>query len=111
MLAPTRSGDRLALDSTMAKLTRKGYSTGMTVIEKNLLDHLIELKALVKAMPTAHPKPNLLPLFQQIEELANQLPRGTAPDLLHYLQKKSYEKAREWLEGHYSEIQKGGCLR
>ena len=53
-------------------------------------------------MPTANPKPKLLPLFQRIEELAEQLPRSTAPDLLHYMQKKSYEKARLWLEGSYS---------
>ena len=83
----------------------------MTALENKILDHLTKLEAAVKAMPTANPKPNLLPLFQQIEELANQLPRSTAPDLLHYLQRKSYEKARQWLEGHHSEIQKGGCLR
>jgi len=83
----------------------------MTTIERRLLERLVELDDKVKSMPTANPKPNLLPLFQQIEELANQLPRSTAPDLLHYLQKKSYEKARQWLEGRYAEIQKGGCQR
>jgi hypothetical protein len=83
----------------------------MTAIEKDLLARLIELESAVKALSTAKPKPNLLPLFQQIEEIADQLPRGTSPDLLHYLQKKSYEKARQWLEGRYPEIQKGGCLR
>ena len=83
----------------------------MTAIEQNLLARLIELDAAVAAMPTANPKPNLLPLFQQIEELAGQLPRGTAPDLLHYLQRKSYEKARQWLQGRYPEIQSGGCQR
>jgi hypothetical protein len=83
----------------------------MTAIERNILDRLIELDEKVKAMPTANPKPNLLPLFQQIEELAGQLPRSSAPDLLHYMQKKSYEKARQWLEGRYAEIQKGGCKR
>ncbi|MFO1512982.1 MAG: hypothetical protein U1F83_08750 [Verrucomicrobiota bacterium] len=83
----------------------------MTAIERQILDRLIELDQAVKSLPTAHPKPNLLPLFQKIEELADQLPRSTAPDLLHYLQRKSYEKARQWLEGRYAEIQKGGCLR
>ena len=83
----------------------------MTATERHLLDRLIELDALVKTMPTANPKPNLLPLFEQIEALADQLPRSTAPDLLHYLQKKSYEKARQWLEGQSADIQKGGCLR
>ncbi len=83
----------------------------MTAIERQILDCLIELDQAVKSLPTANPKPNLLPRFQQIEELADQLPRSTAPDLLHYLQKKSYEKARQWLEGSYAEIQKGSCKR
>ncbi len=83
----------------------------MTALEHDILKRLIELEATVKTLPTANPKPNLLPLFQQIEELAAQLPRSTPPDLMHYLQKKSYEKARQWLEGRYPEIQKGGCLR
>ena len=83
----------------------------MTVLEKQILERLVELDDKVKTMATANPKPNLLPLFQQIEELADQLPRSTAPDLLHYMQRKSYEKARQWLEGRYAEIQKGGCKR
>ncbi len=83
----------------------------MTVLEHDILEHLIKLEATVKAMPAANPKPNLLPLFEQIEALADQLPRETAPDLLHYMQRKSYEKARQWLEGGYAEIQKGGCVR
>ena len=83
----------------------------MTDIERSILDRLIALDEAVKAMPTANPKPNLLPLFQQIEQLADQLPRSTAPDLLHYMQRKSYEKARQWLECRFDEIQKGGCKR
>ena len=83
----------------------------MTALEKQILERLIELDEMVKTMPTANPKPNLLPLFQQIEELADELPRSTAPDLLHYMQRKSYEKARQWLEGRYAEIHKGGCSR
>jgi hypothetical protein len=83
----------------------------MTALEKQILDRLIELDGTVKTMSTANPKPNLLPLFQQIEELADQLPRSTAPDLQHYMQRKSYEKARQWLEGRYAEIHKGSCKR
>jgi hypothetical protein len=83
----------------------------MTAIERDILTALNDLDAIVKTMATANPKPNLLPLFQRIEALADQLPRSTSPDLLHYMQKKSYEKARLWLKGNYAEIQKGGCLR
>lgn len=83
----------------------------MTELERNILDALKELEATVKTLATANPKPSLLPLFQRIETLADQLPRSTAPDLLHYMQKKSYEKARLWLEGSYAEIHKGGCKR
>lgn len=95
----------------MEKLATKRYSMVVTVLEKQILERLVELDEKVKTMATANPKPNLLPLFQQIEELADQLPRSTAPDLLHYMQRKSYEKARQWLEGRFAEIQKGGCAR
>jgi hypothetical protein len=83
----------------------------MTALERDILKALNELDATVKTMATANPKPSLLPLFQRIEVLANELPRSTSPDLLHYMHKKSYEKARLWLEGRFAEIQKGGCLR
>ncbi len=109
VLDPTRIHSRL--NSKVEMLAPNEYSLRMTEVERNLLERLVELDATVKALPTANPKPNLLPLFQQIEQLADQLPRSTAPDLLHYLQKKSYEKARQWLEGRYGEIQKGGCKR
>lgn len=95
----------------MEKVAATGYSVGMTEIERRLLDRLIELDAQVKTLADAQPKPNLLPLFAQIEALTAQLPRGTAPDLLHYLHRKSYEKARQWLEGHAAEIHTGGCQR
>jgi len=87
------------------------YLLGMTALERDILNALTELDAAVKTMATADPKPDLLPLLQRIETLADQLPRSTAPDLLHYLQKHSFEKARLWLEGRFAEIQKGGCLR
>jgi hypothetical protein len=38
------------------------------------LQTLIELEAAVKSMPTA-PKPNLLPLFARLDELARACPR------------------------------------
>ena len=69
-----------------------------TALEENLLNALVELDNAVKSMPTANPKPNLLQFFSRIEELAKQLPPGTDHNLLHYLHKKSYEKARLHLE-------------
>jgi hypothetical protein len=78
-------------------------------IEKNLLDALVELDNAVKTMPSANPKPNLLPLFSRLDELTRQLPRDTDPALLHYLHKKSYEKARLYLQGHDAENQAGNC--
>ena len=87
------------------------YQIIMTETERNILEALNELEATVKSMPIANPKPNLLPLFARIEVLANDLPRSASPDLLHYMQRKSYEKARMWLQGRYDEIAKGGCIR
>ena len=81
----------------------------MTEVENQLLQALTEVEAAVKAIPTANPKPNLLPLFARVDELAGQLPRTTPPELRHYLQKKSYQKARLFLEGRDAENAAGNC--
>jgi hypothetical protein len=78
-------------------------------IEKNLLAALGELDAAVKSMPSANPKPDLLPFFAHIDELAKQLASDADPALLHYLQKKSYEKARLHLQGRDAENRAGNC--
>ncbi|HEY3932098.1 MAG TPA: hypothetical protein VGM58_06990 [Verrucomicrobiae bacterium] len=78
-------------------------------LEKNLLNTLIELDDAVKSIPTVNPKPNLLPIFSRIDELTKQLPRDTDPTLLHYLHKKSYEKARLFLQDRDAENQVGNC--
>jgi hypothetical protein len=80
-----------------------------SLIEKNILTAIVELDNAVKSMPTANPKPNLLPLFARIDGLTKQLPRDADPQLLHYLHKKSYEKARLWLQGREAENQAGNC--
>ena len=74
-----------------------------------MLTALVELEAAVKSMPVANPKPDLLPIFSRIDELTKQLPRDADPALLHYLHKKSYEKARLWLEGRDADNQIGNC--
>ena len=81
----------------------------MTATEQNIFNALTDLENAVTSMPAANPKPNLLPLFARLDELTRQLPPQTAPDLLHYLHKKSYEKARLFLEGRDAENQVGSC--
>jgi len=78
-------------------------------VEQQLLVALLELQEAVRQLPTASPKPNLLPLFARIDGLTLQLPRDTDPTLLHYLHKKSYEKARLFLQGRDAENQAGNC--
>jgi hypothetical protein len=82
----------------------------MNETERAILQSLIELDAAVKSMPTANPKPNLMPLFSRLDELTRQLPKNASPDLLHYLHKKSYEKARLWIEGRDAANARGNCL-
>ena len=78
-------------------------------VEKNLLAVLIELDETVQGMSAASPKPSLLPLFGRIDELTRRLPPDTDPALLHYLHRKSYEKARLYLLGRDAENQAGNC--
>lgn len=79
------------------------------MLEKQLLESLLALDRAIASLPAANPTPNLLPLFARIEELTRQLPRDTDPTLLHYLHKKSYEKARLYLQGRDAENQVGNC--
>ncbi|MBC8002620.1 MAG: hypothetical protein H7X97_08540 [Opitutaceae bacterium] len=81
----------------------------MTDLEKQILQSLLDLEAAIRSMPTANPKPDLLVHFSRLDVLTNELPRNASPNLLHYLHKKSYEKARLYLQERFEEIQKGGC--
>jgi len=81
----------------------------MSETEQDILRTLNELDASVKSMPGAASKPNLLAFFERLEALARKLPRGSNPDLLHYLNRKSYEKARLLLEGRDPENARGTC--
>jgi len=82
----------------------------MTETQKNILQALLELERVVAAIPTSNPKPNLLPLFTRLDELTRELPPDTDPSLLHYLHKKSFEKARLFLQGRDAENAQGNCL-
>ena len=81
----------------------------MTELEQAILTSLVELDTAVRSMASTRPKPDLLALFNRLEDLARQLPRDTDPNLLHYLHKKSYEKARLLLEGRDRENARGSC--
>lgn len=81
----------------------------MTETESRILETIIELEQAVEAMKSTSPKPNLSVLFTRIDELTRLLPPGTAPSLMHYLHKKSYQKARLFLEGRDGENQAGNC--
>ncbi len=81
----------------------------MTATEQTILQTLVELDDAVKQMRTANPKPNLLPIFARLDELMRQLPKDAPEELLHYLHKKSYEKARLFLEGREAENKAGTC--
>jgi len=83
----------------------------MTETEKELLVSLIELDQAVQSLRTARPKPELQPIFARLERLLEELPPNADPNLLHYLHKKSYEKARLFLEGRDAENSRGGCQR
>lgn len=81
----------------------------MNDTENAVLATLTELDEMVRAMKTANPKPNLLPLFQKLDALAAQLGPRADPSLLHYLHKKSYEKALLYLQGRDAENARGAC--
>ncbi|MEP6662862.1 MAG: hypothetical protein ABJC04_04260 [Verrucomicrobiota bacterium] len=79
----------------------------MTEMENELLQTLLDLENKVRSMGTANPKPDLLPVFSRLDELTASLAKNTDPQLLHYLHKRSYEKARLFLQGR--EMEKGNC--
>ena len=81
----------------------------MNETERDILATLKDLEAKVASIKTANPKPNLLPVFERLEVLTAQLGPRADHSLLHYLHKKSYEKARLYLEGRDAENARGAC--
>ncbi len=81
----------------------------MTATEQTIWQTLVELDETVRSLPTANPKPSLLPIFSRLDDLTRQLPPQSDPQLLHYLHKKSYEKARLFLAGRDAENAAGNC--
>jgi hypothetical protein len=83
----------------------------MSLVEQEILSALIELEQAVQAGASGRSRSGLIPLFDRLDQLTRRLPDGTDPNLLHYLHKKSYQKARLWLQGRDAENSRGGCLR
>jgi hypothetical protein len=81
----------------------------MNETERGILAALNRLDTMARSMKTANPKPNLLPVFEELDQLTAQLGRDGDPNLLHYLHKKSFEKARLYLEGREAENEQGSC--
>lgn len=81
----------------------------MNEIEQEILSNLRELDRLARMMKSAQPKPNLLPVFEKLDSLTQKLGPQGDPSLLHYLHKKSYEKARLYLQGRDAENTRGAC--
>ena len=81
----------------------------MNSTELQVLQALKNLDEAVKSLKTANPKPNLMEHFARLDSLTRELPPGTDSGLMHYLNKKSYEKARLFLEGRESENARGNC--
>ena len=88
-----------------------GYGYPVTSIEREILETLLELEHTVSTGGTGQPGTGLPALFERIDTLAAHLPRDTEPDLLHYLHRKSYQKARLFLEGRNSLNAQGTCGR
>jgi hypothetical protein len=81
----------------------------MTEVENDILASLLELQRSADTIRTAEKKPDLLGIFSRLDQLAAKLPKGSNPQLLHYLQNKSYAKARLLLEGRDAQNVPGNC--
>lgn len=106
--AKTSAGTCLRTPNTCEMRTVR-YSLRMTETEQNILAALLELEQAIESMASTTPKPNLLPFFSRLDELTRSLPSTTDPLLLHYLHKKSYQKARLFLQGREAENARGNC--
>jgi hypothetical protein len=80
----------------------------MTALESEILETLIRLENAATGGATGQ-RESVLPFVQRLTELTRSLPADTSPDLLHYLHKRSYEKARFWLQGRDAENAAGNC--
>jgi len=59
---------------------------------------LQELETAIAAGRPPAPNPALRPALARLAELTQQIPDSADPQFRHYLQRGSFQKAREWLE-------------
>lgn len=90
-----------------------GTVAGVTVTEHAILEALLELERAAGAArgpeAGAPPRTPILPILERIDRLALELPATAPGDLRHYLQRKSYEKARLFLLDRDAENARGQC--
>ncbi len=86
-----------------------GHDEPVTRLEAEILEQLILLESTATSKVGDGPRPGVLPIVQRLTELTRQLTVGTDPSLLHYLHKRSYEKARFFLQGRDAENAAGNC--
>lgn len=79
----------------------------MTDLEQVTLATLRQLDEAVRSGTEARSQPDLPALFKKLDDLAKRLPADTDPNLRHYLQRKSYRKARLLLEDCGAEDARG----
>ena len=70
----------------------------MTQTERKILNTLLELEQSARSLASSQSQPALRLLLARLDKLASQLPADAPPELLHYLQRKSYQKARAFLQ-------------
>ncbi|PWU19656.1 MAG: hypothetical protein C5B50_05965 [Verrucomicrobia bacterium] len=81
----------------------------MNTTEEAILNVLLELETAAKNSSSGGHKYDFQQLFARLEDLAGRLPKGSDPMLRHYLDNKSYQKARLLLQGREEENARGSC--
>lgn len=97
------------LHDPLASGGRSRQTGRMTATEEAILQGLRELEAAAATLRQGAGRVDLRPVLQRLDQLTRELPAGASPDLLHYLHKRSYEKARLFLEGRDDENPPGPC--
>lgn len=71
--------------------------------------HVPILARLQELESVAARRGDVVSILRELDRLTATLPKSTDPNLLHYLHKRSYEKARLFLEG--ADPEAGACPR